>query len=43
MFGIRRFIAFKLKSKALARLAPRLEDMSPLTNSRAYLGNFIKP
>ena len=40
--GIRRPIAFKSKSKALARLAPRSEDMSPLTNSEAYLGNLIR-
>ena len=42
ILGIRTPIAFKFKSKALARLDPRLEDMSPLTNSGAYLGNLIR-
>ena len=42
IFGIRIPIAFKYKSKKLARLAPRIEDMSPLTNSRVYLGNLVR-
>ena len=35
-------IALKSKSKAWARLAPKLENISPLTNSRAYLGIFVR-
>ena len=42
ILSIRRPVAFKSTSKVLARMAPRLEDISPLTNSRGYLGNLIR-